>query len=193
MATTILLTQVDWVILGAVGVSMAFGIWRGLAKELIALLTWVLAIVLSVVYAPDLMAHWASVIPNNELRTFLAWSTILLSVLVIGTLVKWLVGKMVAATPLKVLNHLLGGVFGVFRGVLLLSLLVFMAHLSYLPKQAWWQDSTTIPLLEKVTGYYYRFLPEEVKDFFLKYSDSLEPSVKGLKKEKVTEGREVAE
>jgi membrane protein required for colicin V production len=169
----LLFTQTDWIIVGVIGISAILGIWRGLAKELIALFTWVAAIWVSIVYAPQLTQYWADVIPSEELRSLLAWTTLLGAVLMLGTLVKWGVGRFVAATPFKVPNHLLGGVFGVVRGILLFSVLILLAHLTLLPKQPWWGASTTIPWLEKVTKQYYGWLPANVQKTFSKYSDNM--------------------
>ena len=164
-----IMTQMDWVILGLIGLSAFVGIWRGLAQELIALVAWVVSIWASILYAPELGASWTASIPNEELRTLLAWVSIMSAILLIGVIVRILVGKLIAATPLKLPNHLLGGFFGFTRGVLFLSILVLFAHLTLLPKQAWWEASSTIPLLEKVTHYYLKWIPEDMKQSFLKH------------------------
>jgi membrane protein required for colicin V production len=164
-----IITQMDWVILGLIGLSALVGIWRGLAQELIALAAWVVSIWASIVYAPELGASWTASIPNEELRTLLAWLAIMSAVLVIGAIIRILVGKLIASTPLKLPNHFFGGLFGFARGVLFLSVLVLFAHLTFLPKQSWWEASSTIPLLEKVTHYYLKWIPEDMKQSFLKH------------------------
>ena len=164
-----IITQMDWLILGLIGLSALIGIWRGLAQELIALSAWIVSIWASIVYAPELGASWTASIPNEELRTLLAWSAIMAAVLIAGAFVRILVGKLIAATPLKLPNHLFGGLFGLMRGVLFLSVLVLFAHLTFLPKQPWWEASSTIPLLEKVTHYYLKWIPEHTKQSFLKH------------------------
>ncbi len=171
MAAPVIIAPIDGWIIGIIGVSLLIGFWRGLAKELIALMAWVLAIWGSILYAPLLMAEWAHAIPNNELRLLLAWAAILLGVLLLGDLIKWGVGRLVSATPFKIPNHFLGGLFGFARGILFLSVLVFLSHLTQLPRQPWWESSTVIPLIEKITHRYYHWLPEDVKTFFVKYSD----------------------
>lgn len=164
-----IMTQMDWIIISLIGFSVLIGIWRGLAQELIALSTLVTSIWASIVYAPELDAAWTSSIPNEELRTLLAWVTIMTVVLIIGSLIRLLVGKLISATPLRLPNHLLGGLFGLTRGVLFLSVLVLFAHLTLLPKQPWWESSSTIPLLEKVTRYYLKWIPEDMKQSFLQH------------------------
>lgn len=164
-----IMTQIDWIIIGLVGFSVFIGIWRGLAQELIALAAWVIAIWASIIYTPELVTTWSESIPNEELRTLLAWVTIMASILIIGVIIRVLVGKLISATPLKLPNHLFGGVFGFMRGVLFLSIVVLFAHLTLVPKQPWWESSSTIPLLEKVTHYYLNWIPDSMKQSFVKH------------------------
>ena len=48
------MTQVDTLILAVIAISSAFGVWRGFIKEILSLLSWIAALLVSRVYSESL-------------------------------------------------------------------------------------------------------------------------------------------
>ena len=58
------MTQVDTLILAVIAISSAFGVWRGFIKEILSLLSWIAALLVSRVYSESLAGILESLIDN---------------------------------------------------------------------------------------------------------------------------------
>ena len=57
------MTWLDYAVLGVIGVSMLWGVWRGLVREVISIAGWVLAFVAANLFAVPLAGVLPQVIP----------------------------------------------------------------------------------------------------------------------------------
>jgi membrane protein required for colicin V production len=71
----------------------------------------------------------------------LAFTLILLAVLVVGAIVARMLSRVVRAIGLGFVDRSLGAVFGLARGVLVLVVFALIAGVTALPKRDWWQNS----------------------------------------------------
>lgn len=162
----------DWVLLGLIVLSILVGLLRGFVKEVLALAVWVAAFLVAFTYA-GMVAGWiGESIALPSARTAVAFGGIFLVMVVIGALLTWLVGKMVEKTGLSGSDRLLGGVFGVLRGVLLVMLLIILAGFTPVPQDPWWQDSKVIESLLPLAEWAAGFLPETAREYFDLYQDA---------------------
>ena len=95
-------------------VSFLFGVWRGLVYEVLSLLGWPIAFVLSKLFANDV----APLIPVTQevLRITVAYALVFIAALIVWGVLVWLLSKLVKAVGLGWLDRVLGGLFGVLRG-----------------------------------------------------------------------------
>ena len=63
---------------------------------------------------------------------------------------------------LGVLDSLLGAVFGLMRGVLIVLVLVWLAGLTELPKQSFWREAMLSASLQKLALFTVNVLPDSV-------------------------------
>jgi membrane protein required for colicin V production len=105
--------------------SILFGLIRGLLRELLAVCVLVGALVIAFIYYPDIGLLLSGVIKKRELADLAGFLALLLLVGVAGSLVSRLIGKLLAGGPLKALDRLLGGVFGVLRAALLSAIVIY--------------------------------------------------------------------
>lgn len=138
------MTVIDWGIVAIVGLSVAFGVWRGLVREIFALAAWVAAFILAALYGADaadwMPAHW-----NAGSRTVAGHVAVFMLVLIAGGLVGWLLSRVVKAAGLGVSDRMLGGIFGAARGVLVVAVVVILASLTGLPRSETWRQSLLMP------------------------------------------------
>jgi membrane protein required for colicin V production len=73
---------------------------------------------------------------------------VFVAVLVLFALARWLLSLLLKAVGLAPLDRVLGAVFGIARGVLVVWIGVLLAGLSALPQQAWWRQAVLSPPLE---------------------------------------------
>ena len=118
------MTGFDYVALGIVGVSLIFGLWRGVVGEIIALVAWVLAIVAAVEFGAGVGSALFAGMSDPALRTLAGCVVIFVGVLVVMALFRMLVRSMVKALGLSVSDRILGMLFGLAPGVLVCMVLV---------------------------------------------------------------------
>ena len=123
------MTGADIVILVIIGISALLSLVRGFIKEALSLVTWIAAFWVSLAFtdrAADLLANWVS-LPSA--RAALAFAGLFVAVLLLGGLVNYLIGQLVRKTGLGGTDRMLGMVFGVLRGVMVVAVLVLLAAL----------------------------------------------------------------
>ncbi|MBI5040351.1 MAG: CvpA family protein [Gammaproteobacteria bacterium] len=154
----------DYFILGLIGLSMLISIWRGFIKEAISLATWIVAVLVAMTFSDpfaDMLSPW---IELPSARAVAGFAGLFLIVLILGALVGFLAGQLVKKTGLGGTDRVLGTVFGVARGVILVAVLVLLAGLTALPRDPWWQTSQLMPHFERVALWLTQYLPAGVAD-----------------------------
>jgi membrane protein required for colicin V production len=146
------MTTFDWIVVCIVGLSTLFAFFRGVIRELVALVAWVAGLVCAVLFTPILGAMLPDMLGHPAIRYVLAFALILVAALLLGALVAWPLSKAVRAAGLGFVDRFLGSIFGFARGVLLMIAFVFVAGLTPLPRLPWWQGAALVPPL--VAGVY---------------------------------------
>ncbi len=144
--------QVDLVILIITVLSSAFGLWRGLIKEVLSLLTWIAALLVSRVYSEPLAGLMTGMIENDGIRYVSAFALLFVIVMMFGTFLNFLMSKLLKVTGLKLADRLLGAGFGVARGVMIVLVIMFITSM-FVSETQLWQQSQLVPygmdLIEK--------------------------------------------
>jgi len=156
------MTGFDYVAIGIVGVSLIFGLWRGVVGEIIALVAWVLAIFAAVEFGAVVGRTAFVGLADPALRTLAGCVVIFVGVLVVMALFRMAVRSMVKALGLSVSDRILGMLFGLVRGVLVCMVLVGLGGMTSAPMQAWWQDATLSAPLETVVLATKPWLPDDL-------------------------------
>jgi membrane protein required for colicin V production len=87
-------------------------------------------------------------IQQELLRTIAASSMLFIATLMVGSLINMLISQLVKMTGLSGTDRALGMVFGFFRGLIVVIVLVMLLPpLLKIDQQAWWQESVLIPHL----------------------------------------------
>jgi len=136
--------QVDIVILIVTVLSSAFGLWRGLIKEVLSLLTWIAALLVSRVYSEPLAGLMTGMIENDGIRYVSAFAMLFVLVMLLGTFLNFLMSKLLNVTGLKLVDRLLGAAFGVARGVIIVLVILFITSM-FVSETELWQQSQLIP------------------------------------------------
>ncbi|MBS1139521.1 MAG: Colicin production protein [Proteobacteria bacterium] len=156
------MTGFDYVAIGIVGVSLIFGLWRGVVGEIVALVAWVLAIFAAVEFGAVVGRTVFAGLSDPALRTLAGCVVIFVGVLVVMALFRMAVRSMVKALGLSVSDRILGMVFGLVRGVLVCMVLVGLGGMTSAPMQAWWRDATLSAPLETVVLAAKPWLPDDL-------------------------------
>jgi len=143
-------TPFDLAILALILLSTLFAFVRGVVRELIALVAWVVGFVGAIAFAPTVGA-WIPEIPGYPaVRYLIAFAVILIAALVIGAIIAGPLARVIRAAGLGFVDRFLGSIFGVLRGLLVIVGFVLVAGLTTLPRADWWQNSALAPAF--ITG-----------------------------------------
>jgi membrane protein required for colicin V production len=115
----------DILLLLIAGLSLAASFRKGLAREVIGLLSVVLALLLGLWFYGTAGSFLAPHIESRQTANMAGFVLVFTGVLLAGVLVNYLVGKFLKATGLSFFDHLLGALFGLARGFLLCVALIF--------------------------------------------------------------------
>ena len=136
------LSWVDWTMLGLLALSVIVGLSRGLVFELMSLVGWIVAYVLAQLFSPEVAQHIPVGERGETLNLLIAFAVSFIVVLIVWSVLARLLRMLIRATPLTVPDRVLGGGFGLLRGVLVL--LVVATLVAFLPavqrSPAWTQS-----------------------------------------------------
>jgi membrane protein required for colicin V production len=138
-------TALDYAVLGVLALSTAWGLWRGLVREVISLAGWIAAFLAASVLAEPLAD--AVPISSPELRVVVAFIAVFVVTLTLATLAAIALSKALKAAGLRGLDRTLGGLFGVGRGLLIAIAFAVVAGLTSLPRHPMWRQSVAGPML----------------------------------------------
>ena len=155
---------VDYFVLGIIAISILVGAIRGFIKEAFSLAVWAAAFLVAFQYSGTLALQLESHIELPSVRTSLAFAGLFISVLLVGGLITFLLGKLVEKTGLSGTDRLLGGVFGGVRGVVIILFMMLAAGLTPIPQDPWWQQSRTIQSLMPLAKWSTQFLPDYIME-----------------------------
>jgi membrane protein required for colicin V production len=130
-------------VVAVLAASVLLGLWRGLVYEALSVLNWLAAFVLAQWLAPR-AAQWMPLSRAGESIQYAAgFVVVFIAALFAGGLVAWLTKKLVEAVGLRPVDRVLGGAFGLVRGVVAVLALAVLVHLAKVQDGVWWTESVT--------------------------------------------------
>jgi membrane protein required for colicin V production len=172
---------VNWldVVLGLIVLaSIAGSIRKGLTREIIGLVSTVLALVLAIWFYSSAGLWLQPYVSTKAVANFLGFVLVLVGVLAAGSLVSWLAGKMLKMSGLSIVDRLLGGVFGLVKG-LIISVAIVTAIVAFAPgvaegtAPAAVAESRIAPYVIDAGHVLAAIAPRELKDLFDKHYDAV--------------------
>ncbi len=140
------MTWADWAIIAVLGLSALISVVRGFVKEIVSLLIWLAAAVIASIFHDQLASLMSDLIDTPSLRMLAAWIVLFVAVLLVGSILNYLLGKLVKATGLSGTDRLLGLVFGAIRGlIIVMVILIILPKILPVMEDQWWLESTLIP------------------------------------------------
>ncbi|WP_102796795.1 CvpA family protein [Bowmanella denitrificans] len=149
---------IDYCIIGIILLSTLISLVRGFVKEAVSLAVWFAAFFISSQFYADLAVYLDN-FSDPMVRNGVAIAILFVATLILGGLLNYLIGQMVQYTGLSGTDRALGAVFGLLRGALVVSaLLFFMDAFTGFGKAQWWQQSILIPEFSIVIEWFFEYL-----------------------------------
>ncbi|MBM3345504.1 MAG: CvpA family protein [Betaproteobacteria bacterium] len=153
------MTWFDYAVLAVLGLSLLWSLMHGFVRELVSVAGWVAAFVLAMTFAQAL----AGLLPVS-LGPFLAglsaFLIIFIGVWVLSGLIGMILSKVVKAAGLGWADRMLGALFGLVRGLVIVLVMVMLGGLTPLPREPFWRDAVLSDPLETMVVLIKRALPE---------------------------------
>jgi len=122
----------DYIIAIVVIASFASAIFKGLTRELVTLAAVIAGILGALWWYPDVAKYLDPYTSSPSVSGFLAFALIFVIFLLAGFLISKTLATLVKATGLRGADRLLGGAFGLLRGILIAAALV-LAIVAFTP------------------------------------------------------------
>ncbi len=156
------MTGFDYAVLAIVGVSVLLSIMRGFVREVLALISWVVAFIVARLYALELVPLLPEAIPNEELKMLAAFLIVFLTTLLLCSLLAIALSHIFKKVGLGWIDRGLGAVFGVLRGILVVCILVLLAGFTGFPRDPMWRNAMFAAPLEAVVLAQLSWLPADI-------------------------------
>lgn len=155
----------DLILGGILLFSALVGISRGLIKELLSLVAWTASIWVAYHFAEPVATNYVQQIISDRLISYVAafGGLFFLSLFAVG-LLNILLSSLLDFVGLTGFDRLLGVLFGLARGAIICSLIVFFGvFVPALTKEKFWQESTLVPHFIKLADWGVSKLPANIR------------------------------
>jgi membrane protein required for colicin V production len=152
-------TIFDYIVLFVLVSSVIISTMRGLVKEILSLLGWIVAFVLANAYGAKLAPMLPNMIPGETVRLIVAFIALFLGARMLMGLLTLAVSALISASGLTLADRGLGGLFGLARGIVIVLAGVILCGMTSIPQQAFWKGALLSPMAETGARTVKPFLP----------------------------------
>lgn len=163
------MNEADFVICAVLLISTVVGVSRGVVREILAIVAWVVAIFLAIRFAPELGDKIPLESMGPLVRNALAGIVIVVLTLFAFGLFGKLCARLLAAASISFEDRAIGSVFGFARGVLIVCAAVFILGMTSAVRTGQWRNSVLIVPAERMIDFTVPYLPDAVGDMRRKY------------------------
>lgn len=156
------MTIFDYAVLVIIGLSIILSVMRGLVAEVLSIAGWVAAFFVAKSYTSEILPMMPLDIPTESLRVLAAFLVLFLATLLVATLLAIALSAILKKIGLGWLNRLLGALFGIVRGLLIVCIIVFLAGLTDIPKDTRWRNAMFSAPIEAMVINMLPWLPESI-------------------------------
>lgn len=153
------MTIFDYCVLFILICSVIISTMRGLVKEMLSLVGWVVAFVLANAYCASLATLLPAIVPGTAVRLMLAFVALFIGVRVLMGLLTLALDALITASGLTLADRGLGGLFGLARGMVIVLAAVILCGMTAIPQQPFWKNALLSPLAETAARTIKPYLP----------------------------------
>ncbi len=155
------MTIFDYLVLFVLICSVVISTLRGLVKEILSLLSWIVAFFVANAYGETLAQWLPEMVPGKTARLIVAFIVLFIGVRILMGLLTMALDAVIKASGLTLADRGLGGLFGLARGLLIVLVAVLLCGMTAIPQQSFWKDALFSPLAETAAQTVIPYLPGE--------------------------------
>lgn len=165
---------VDYVVIAILLISTLAGLMRGLLHEVIALITWIAACIVAILFASKLAASFSGAEQGTMVSIGLSFIALFLGTLLVGTLINYFVSRTMSMAGIGIFNRFLGGVFGIARGFLMVIVMMFIVQLTPAAAQPYWSQSQFVTSFQPEVVWFSDLVTPGLQDIRTTVSDGMQ-------------------
>ena len=151
---------IDILVILVLFASLIFGFFRGFVKELLSLIAWVFAFFIAYYFSLSV----AIILPfefDFSIKYVISFVLIFIFVLIVSSILIKFISSFVHKIGLGASNIILGGLFGILRGVIIVYFLVFVIEKTPFVDEPSWQQSNSIVIIKLLAEKTFPYLPQD--------------------------------
>ncbi len=133
MVETSVFNWVDCAIVGIILISILISLVRGFVREGLSLITWIGAIWIGIHFYQHVSIWLAPHISSVPIRMVAAFGVLFISTLLVGSILSFIFVQFVKKTGLSGTDRTLGIVFGLARGIIIVSIALLIGEMIFPP------------------------------------------------------------
>jgi membrane protein required for colicin V production len=147
--------------------SGALGYFRGFIRESISLVTWLLGLWLAWHFAYLVNPWLGGALAEPGVREWTGRAIVFFIVLLVGSGIGAFVTHLARrAAGLAMMDRLLGTLFGLMRGAIVVGLLVIAGRAVNIDLEPWWEKSKSMPAADAVANWLERYARPAAMDLY---------------------------
>lgn len=153
-------TTFDFLAIGTILCCLIISAMRGLIREVLTFFGGIIALILAYYFAVTLADK---LFANTDQRMLAIIGSFILIYIVCRlclSLLTQLLDTFIKTIKLGGINHLLGAVIGIIKGIICVSMVVLICSFTTLPKVPAWEKAITAPIFEQLASYAIPYLPD---------------------------------
>ncbi len=153
----------DVIIAGVVLFCMLISMRRGMVVEVIAIGSLVAAVFVAVEYGEVAAERFiGNRIRDDLVRHYVAMGGLFVCTMFAGSALNYIIATFVRTGPLRGADRMLGAIFGLVRGVIIVCVGISLLSLTATISEGWWSRSILIEHLEPVARWLVEKMPEVI-------------------------------
>jgi membrane protein required for colicin V production len=152
-------TIFDYLVLFVLICSVIASAFRGLIKELLSLLGWLVGLIVANAYGEQLAVLLPDAVPGKATRLIVAFMVLFIGVKLLMWLLSMALSAIVKESGIGAVDRSLGAMFGLGRGLVIVLSAVLACGMTAIPQQPFWKNAVFSPLAESAAHAVKPFLP----------------------------------
>ena len=157
------LNWADYTIIAIILSSTLLSLARGFVREFLSIVIWILAFWVAFQFEDSLATWFTPYISTVSLRIIVSFLILFVITLMVGSLINFSISKLLATTGFGGVDKLLGMVFGLARGILLVGIILLLASFTAFTQDQWWINSILISYFKPLVVWLNSFLPDKIE------------------------------
>lgn len=154
------MTSIDYCIVAVALVSVLVGVLRGFTREVLSLLTWILAFAIAALFGDRFAALLESRVADPSLRDGVACGLVFFAALIVGAVITHFATQAVRESRFSAFDRTLGAGVGVLRAVIVVVVFVLVAGRLGAAEDAWWRQSSIVPRFVELAQGFETLVPQ---------------------------------